>query len=280
MLDRIVAWAQSSGDVQAVLLLGSHARVDVPADEWSDIDLGVLVDEPARYLDSSDWLDEFGPVLLTVVEPSAVGGGWERRVLFESGIDVDFNVVPAELAAALDDVIDDPHVRAVLGRGVRVLVDKLGRASMLERVSAGPSVPAESISVTAYRTLSHAFWFSLLGAAKKLRRGEVWVAKTSCDGALQERIVELLAWNVRLQDPAADTWHRGRFLERWAGDTELRELRAASAMYDADDVARALRCSADLFERLETDCARRAGYPIAVAHAAVRAQLDRVLPVR
>src|SRR5690242_4858289 len=71
MLKRIVEWGTSRDDIRGVVLLGSQARRERPADEWSDIDLAVFADGPDRYLTSSDWLAPLGRVLVTTVESSA-----------------------------------------------------------------------------------------------------------------------------------------------------------------------------------------------------------------
>ena len=54
---------------------------------------------------------------------------------------------------------------------------------------------------------------------------------------------------------------------------DLGELAAAYARYDADDVARALWATVELFERIE----REIGRPPAVPHAEVRQYLRTVL---
>ena len=49
-LDEVTGWARSRDDVHAVLLVGSQARAETPADELSDIDLVLFVSEPELYL--------------------------------------------------------------------------------------------------------------------------------------------------------------------------------------------------------------------------------------
>jgi len=262
MIARIVGWANGRADVQAVVLLGSQARTEHKADQWSDIDVVLLVDDPDRYLSSEAWLEHLGSPLLTLVQAAALGGGLERRVLFRSGMDVDFALVPAALAHDLVAVSDDPQVRTVLGRGIKVLVDKTGfiRAALdgLPHSGAAADVPSQA----ELDQISKDFWYHVILAAKKLRRGEVWVAKAECDSHLKRLVVELMAWRARLEGPAVDAWHEGRFLEEWADDRSLHELRDAYARYDADDVARALRATADMFEHLELACAHRLASPL------------------
>ena len=50
LLERIVGWAERRPDIQAPVLLGSQARRDHLADQWSDLDLELVTDQPDRYL--------------------------------------------------------------------------------------------------------------------------------------------------------------------------------------------------------------------------------------
>jgi aminoglycoside 6-adenylyltransferase len=98
-LDEVSCWAAERPDVRAAILLGSQARRDTPADPASDVDVTLFVDEPASYLDDATWIRHFGEPLLSFREPTAVGGFEEQRVLFRDGLEVDFAIVPAAVAA-------------------------------------------------------------------------------------------------------------------------------------------------------------------------------------
>ena len=265
-LQEVAAWARGRRDVHAVVLVGSQARTDLPADEFSDVDLVLLVDDPAPFTGSADWLERFGRPLLTFVEPAAVGPLLERRALFESGLEVDFALVPA---AAVHALLAEPEVDVVFARGYRVLHDDLALEDELARAARfEPAVPAPAD----LGELSQDFWYHVLWAAKKLRRGELHVAKQACDCYLKTLLVGLLAETVRARDAAADTWHRARFLERWAAPADVEELRQTYAVYQADDVARALRATARMFERLEQELGRTR-----VDHDEIFRRLDALL---
>jgi len=114
LLVAVAAWARQRTDVDAAAVIGSHARALVPADRWSDIDIVLVVDDPVTYVADAGWLAVFGRPLLTFTEPTAVGGFVERRVLFDTGQDVDFALVPS---AAVEQIADHPDAAAVFGRG-------------------------------------------------------------------------------------------------------------------------------------------------------------------
>jgi len=91
-LDEVVSWGRDQEDIRVIVLLGSQAREESPADEHSNVVL--FADDPGRYLGDGDWLRLFGEPLLTFVEATPVGGFAERRVLFRDGLEVDFTVPP------------------------------------------------------------------------------------------------------------------------------------------------------------------------------------------
>jgi aminoglycoside 6-adenylyltransferase len=263
-LDDLARWARSQADIRAVLLVGSQARVDSPADDLSDVDLALFVDDPERYLRDAGWVRSFGEPLLTFLEPTAVGGFEERRVLFRDGLEVDFSILPAVIAKE-----PPPEAEAVLVRGFSILYDGIGLPT-LEPADIAPSRPPTQELLD---HLSNDFWYHLLWGAKKLRRGELLLAKQVCDCYLTERIVQLVRWRAYDQD----TWHGYRFFERWAGEQTAQALGPTFAQYDAADIGRALRAKGELFGELERGVAQRFGLVEPVDPAEVLRRLGALL---
>ncbi len=92
----------------------------------------------------------------------------------------------------------------------------------------------------------------------------------------------MIGWHATVRAPGTDTWHRGRFLERWAPPDVLRELRTTSGRYDPTDVARAIEASVVLFERLgrETAMKMEMAYPDESHRAAIGWLSDCLAPFR
>jgi len=263
-LDEVSRWAAGRPDVRAAVLLGSQARVDAPADPASDVDVTLFVDDPASYLDDTTWIDHFGEPLLSFREPTAVGGFEEQRVLFHDGLEVDFAIVPAAVAAEIP-----PEADGVFARGFRVLY--ADGISFPEREPSSIETPAPTQE--RFDQLVNDFWYHVLWAAKKLWRGEVLVAKQACDGWLTGRLVELARW----RSDKADTWHGSRFFERWAGDDLVDALGPTFARYEAEDVARALRAKAELFGRVEDEVAARFDLVVQEDRVEVLGRLEALL---
>jgi aminoglycoside 6-adenylyltransferase len=257
LLKQVIGWAQSQAGIRAAALVGSAARQDHPADEWSDLDLVLVAVDPRAYLGSTAWLAEFGEVWFSYQEFHCEGQeACERRVLFAGGQDVDFMVYSIESARQRFAGTFVPEMAA---RGLRVLLDKDGILPPLPTVSSrGPVQPP---SYKEFSEVVNDFWFHTVWTAKKLRRGELWTAKRCCDDYMKrELLLRMLEWQRRAEEPGADTWFNGRFIEQWASPAALEKLRIAFAHYDEQDVWRALRASMDLFDQVARETARRWGY--------------------
>ncbi|MFN8026540.1 MAG: aminoglycoside 6-adenylyltransferase [Acidimicrobiia bacterium] len=252
-IEQLHSWASARDDVHALVLLGSQARTDHPADDSSDIDVVLAVDDPTTYLADDDWLHSFGAVMASFVDATPVGGMSERRVLFASGQDVDFTFVPVEMMRLLPEFAEDPDVRGMFGRGVRILIgDDALRAGIARIVPPLPGDPAPVDSDLG--AVSNRFWFKLVWAAKKWRRGELWVAMTTCETVLTTCLVDMLRSRTSLRDPTRDLWHGNRYLEEWLEPDVVEALAATRGGYGRDAIATSLRRVAAMFTDVESEC--------------------------
>jgi aminoglycoside 6-adenylyltransferase len=269
----VADWAREREDVRGALVVGSQARAESPADRWSDLDIVLFVDDPQALAADESWVASFGTPVLTFLEATAFGGGVERRVLYETGEDVDF---PLLEATAWRELGSAPEARVLLAHGYRVLHDELGLEEGLAELAPPAADPPPDSA--ALKELSSDFWYHALWTAKKLRRGEIFTAIDCLDGYLKWRLLTLLRWHARSVDPSVETWHGGRFLERWADPGALAALERAYAHYDLRDVARALWETIDLFQGLEEEVARRLGFEVGLDHAHLRRRVADVVP--
>ncbi len=248
LIERLVAWAQAQENIRAAILIGSRARSDHPADEWSDLDVFVAARDIRVYIDSSAWVEQIGTPWLTFIEQTGDGRSLERRVLFESGLDVDFAFFPFE---GIEQMLNDgvpPDALDVFRRGARVLLDRDGLAARMLEAARQPASPPAPPSEGEFLGAANDFWYHALWTAKHLRRGELWWAKSGCDDRLKYLLRRMLEWHARaVRGGEYDTWIRGRFLEEWVDPRVLKELPRAFAHYDVEDLWRALLATMDLF---------------------------------
>ena len=259
---RVADWAQARRDLRAVLVVGSQVRTDRPADEWSDIDFALITTDPGSYVRDDSWLATFGTVWVSYVEDAGVDieDAWECRAMYEGALDVDFGLLRLSIVEAMLSAGIPPRIGETLLRGLQAPVDKDGLVSRLLAACSPPSrpgLPKESEFLCQVKDSL----FRVAQAAKKLRRGELMMAKVACDGYLKDRLRVMLGWHARaLQGSEADLWHDNRFLEQWADPRAVAAFGGIYARYDREDIARALLATLDLYRWLAQETACKLGY--------------------
>jgi len=202
--------------------------------------------------------------LITFLEPTSSGGGMERRVLFKGMLDVDFAVFPVKDVQYLVQNEIPPDVAEIFGRGARILLDKDGMANQIRlRVSSVKTRPRSPPSQHEFLEVVNDFWYHVVWTVKKLKRGELWTAKFCLDSYLKWKcMLRVIEWHSRAEKGwTYDTWHNGRFLEKWANKQIIEGLRDTFAYYDKDDVERALLATMNAFRWIAKETAEKLGYP-------------------
>jgi aminoglycoside 6-adenylyltransferase len=275
---RLTAWAETQDGIRAAVLIGSRARADHPADEWSDLDVLLVVRDMAAYTGQAEWVAQVGEPWLTFIEQTGDGRSLERRALFAGGLDVDFAFFPDEALRQMFEHGAPPDALDVFRRGARVLIDKDGLAARMLAAAREPAQLPAPPSEGEFLQCVNDFWYHTLWTAKHLRRGELWWAKSGCDERLKYLLRQMLEWQARAaQGPGHDTWLRGRFLEEWADPRALAELPGVYAHYDAEDVWRALLATMDLFRWTSQEVEERLGFSYPTTGAEHAAELVGVM---
>ena len=248
-------WAEVRADIRMILIVGSMARQDHPADEFADLDLVIFTTDLATYRDPDRWLRPIGRSL--VCSPfERRDGCLEFLALFEGGHEVDFSFSPLE---QLDRLAPDGVLPEVYDRGYDVLLDKDGLSKRLPRPSYGPvwklKPPAEAFE----RTVS-GFWHEADYCARCIRRRDLWGAKLS-DGELKGKLLTMMEWHAGSRHGwQCDTWAYSRYLGEWTDDRTWAALSDVYGKFDAGDSWRALLATMELFSRLAGEVAAREGY--------------------
>lgn len=255
IINNFIQWGNSTEKLYVAMIIGSQARKDHPADDFSDLDIIMVVNEPDYFLQSNDWLEQIGNLHISFIEDT-IGGGRERRVLFDNALDVDFVILSRE---NFDDAIKGGESE-ILKRGYLVLIDKIGVQSLL------PSAAAEKpsyILMTEYKfdNMTNDFWYHAVWTAKKLIRGELWTAKACVDNYMKQQLLTLIECHAHaLNGMDYDSWHSGRFLEEWAERWVIQKLSDCYAHYERNDIKNALLSTMDLFRQIAVEVADKLNY--------------------
>lgn len=249
---RIVDWAATRDDIRAVMVAGSRARRDHPADSWSDLDLILYSSDVWAYDWPQAWLPELGTVWVTV--PELLPDGLpEHLVLFDGGLKVDFSFLPLEKLTA---PVQSGILPRMFQRGYHILLDKDSLAAQLPP-SPGIEPPTLPPSSEVFLQVVRQFWYGAYKVAIALRRGELWRAKTN-DHALKSVLLQLIEWHAQaIHDWQHDTWIEGRFMHEWTDPETWQALFDTFGRFDAASGWHALDATMALFSRLATEVAPR-----------------------
>ena len=258
---RILAWAAAREDLLAGLVVGSRARSDGTADQWSDLDLILFTNSPQSYMEDSSWLDEFGELWATSL--SRTGSGYpEWFALYAGGLKVDIVFVPVLPADvhSLPRMLADFAFQDVLQRGLRVLFDKTGTADD-EPYLPAPSTARALPNQREFQDAEAHFWIVAAKAARLVKRNDQWRAKQACDSELKACLLTMLEWHARaVYGPEWDIWYEGRFVADWAETRAVSAIAGTFATYDQTDLMRALLATMALYRRLADEIADLKNY--------------------
>ena len=236
-----------------MIAIGSTTRESVKADEYSDLDLIIVTDNPTSWY-SGEYPKLLGEISIEFVEPT-LGNGKEYRAVYDEDKDVDMIIFTPE---QFTEAVKNGTAEEVMNRGYDLLCDKAG-FSELVREYVKPSVSSPQISELEYLNLTNDFYFHNIWAAKKLLRGELWSAKMCVDAYLKKYLLKMIELYCYKKD-GRDVWHDGRFIDRWADDWILEKLKVCFAHYEKNDTGNALTSTHELFKKLAADVADMNGY--------------------
>jgi aminoglycoside 6-adenylyltransferase len=264
IINRFCTWAQSQDDIRAAFIVGSQVRTDRPADQWSDLDIVVISSDPDRYLSDESWLVNIGPFWFSFVEQQAVGSELERRVLFEGCRDVDFALLPAGMIEEMLLKGLPPEIAAIFRRGYRFILDKDGIQKRLDIITFAEP-PYQPPTQEEFLNRCKHYWYHTVWLMKKLHRGEIWMAYVCLNNYMSWHLLKMLEWHAHtIHGGHYDTWHNGRFVEKWADPQAVARLPQAFSHYDPADIQRALQEQILFFRRIAQETAEclHYSYPI------------------
>ncbi|SET51137.1 aminoglycoside 6-adenylyltransferase [Salinibacillus kushneri] len=251
IIERFVKYAQEEENIRAAIIVGSRARRVKPADKWSDLDLVIFSRNPEYLLFNQEWIHEIGKTYISFLENTAVGGGTERRVLFEGGLDVDFACLSTSI---ISEVEEQNEAIGVFSKGSKLLIDK---DKLLESILEVAISTRPSINLATKEEINnsiHDFWYHAVLTSKKLCRGEILVGKSICDSYMKNLLISIIKIQTKLKRGVEfDTWHGFRFFEEWADSNIIDSFKRLYAHYEEKDVWNALKNTMSIFRESAID---------------------------
>ncbi len=267
----LIQLARDREDIYAVIEFGSQARTKQKADDYSDLDIMIITSKPDYYIGQDEWLEHIGETRISFVEPTFAGGR-ERRILFSGNLDVDYVMLTKEQCSS---IFEDHFIDVIVSRGYCILYDSIELSERFDAIkSYGEQEKTKMSRMTEaeFTNRINDFWFHIVWASKKLRRGELWSAKMCIDAYLKNHLLSMMEfYHISIHGAEYDVWHDGRFLDQWADEDVRAELMDCFGHYSLESMEQALERTAVLFARLAKESAHRNAYqyPITVQQYAL-----------
>ena len=248
LVDQFTRWGEACDSLYCAVIVGSQARSDHKADEFSDLDLILIVEDPGVYISTSQWLGDIGSYHISFTEKS-IGEGMQRRVLFDNALDVDFMIFPKSRM----ETLFSGEIATMLERGYYILIDKIGmKDSIVLPDRASHCFPEEGDFIN----IVHDFWYHSVWTVKKLKRGEIWAAKSCLDSYMKQLLLSMIEVHARsTRGLSFPPWHDGRFVDEWAEEWIVEKLGSCFSLYNEQSIENALLSTMDLYRAIALEVA-------------------------
>lgn len=261
-LERIRTWCKRESNIAGAVIIGSQARRELTADNWSDLDLMLFVHDVAPLLNTRDWLDPFGHAVCIFNETVPLPYDWDwhvRRVLYDDYRDIDFSLLPY---ACLNEVL--LVNREIMAKGYGVIYDSAEGelASQIQAsIDAMGDTPPFSLTPQDFDNTLNDLLFHIIWAFKKIKRNELWVAVRCINFYIGSLLLRLVEWhNATVSCTSSHISYDGRFLEARTDEAIRERLRYCVTKYDAQDAVDTLGHLLDTAQFLAEQIAEHNGY--------------------
>lgn len=199
VIQRLVDWACRRDSIRCMLLTSSRANPHGVVDALSDYDMLLAVTDVRAYPADRSYLNELGEVLVVYHDPLQIEAGFERFAditQYADGVKIDYTFYPTGYFGWL---AEQPALPDDLDLGYRVLVDKDGLASGLQRPTHRAYIPTPP-GEAEYLTVVEEFFHEATYVAKNLWRGELIFWKHCLDEMMKgQMLLRMLEWRMEIE---------------------------------------------------------------------------------
>lgn len=194
-LTSIVKWAEKNGDVRAVLLTSSLVNPLAVVDEYSDLDIELILEDNTNYISDKSWTLNFGNPIAMIEEDENCFEDKHamKMVLYEDGVKVDFKLFSKSKFLKETEQKELPEDWDI---GYKILIDKDGITKQMLKPTYQVSI-IQKPSEEKFRQTINDFWWDTTYVAKCLLRDEIFYAKFMSETVIRtEYLTPLIEWHI------------------------------------------------------------------------------------
>ena len=229
MFDLILGVAQKDERIRAVIMNGSRANPDAPADIFQDYDIVYIVTEIASFKTEPTWIDPFGERMIMqlpedMVDPPPSGDdGYAYLIQFADGNRIDLSLFPVARIAEMDR--DSQSVLLLDKDGI---IEPFPPASDRDYLVQPPTAKV-------FADCCNEFWWVSTYVAKGLWRKEISYAKAMQDQVVRPMMMKMLNWYIGIKTGfSVSPGKYGKYLKQYLEPELWDQLMATYADADYD----------------------------------------------
>ena len=255
----ILKTAEADPRIRAVILNGSRANPNAPADKFRDFDIVYYVNDLKSFTSDHSWIDVFGErIILQLPDEMGLYPGdadkhracFSYLMLFKDGNRIDLTLFP------VNKVNKDNHPESLS----IVWLDKDG-------LFAGIRPPSDKDhhitkpSAKLFADTCNEFWWVCTYSAKALTRGEITYAREVTETIIRPMFMRMVDWYVGCEtDFSASTGKGGKFMQKYLPPEIYEKLLLTYPDADIEHNRTSLLVMTELFASLAKHTAQKLGF--------------------
>ena len=259
-LNQVIQWVEQQPNIRAALLTSSLTNPNAPVDQFSDLDIDLVLSNYEEFLQDDSWISNFGNIITTIVEGEEAFDGRcsSRMVLYEDYSKIDFLIFSVERfreEVAKETLHEDWDI------GYRVLVDKDGLTAAMPPPT-HKAFTIEKPTEEKFHWVLNNYWWDMTYVAKCLARHELYYAKFMSDYVMRfEHQQVLLEWYIGSEYNWEVTTNKyGRLFKKFLPPEIWQLATTTFAGAGLEDNWRALYAFAAMGRQIGKELASRLGY--------------------
>jgi len=277
---QLCALAKDDQQVKALLSFGSVGAGK--QDAFSNLDAYMITGKPQLFLRKEVWEKCLGNVLSFFVQQNRKG--YLLMIILENGLRIDLVLMPYRMLKKTGRYLRMKKMRNYLltgisrkrvqrrmelmagdlERGYELLYDNAGVDAVIRSVidhhNAG--LVKDAPDSYAFYVNYGQFWQTNYHAMVKLIREDFYYAVVVLDNLVKKLLLEMIEWQYRELQPAADLFYNGANIREWCDEVLVKELQHIFPHSSIQDMRKAMLKEMDVYKRVSHALAKRYGYQL------------------
>lgn len=206
VIEKIIKFVEKRNDLLYVIQNGSRVNPSVSPDEYADYDIIVGCSNPKKYIDSNEWIDEFGDLLIIQKNECQENDvSWPIFLMqFKDGLRIDLQYYPGDgIKKYFEDSLS------------KIILDKNG----IFKIQFEPSEKSYTVkkpNEEKYNREVNNFWWCLINVGKGLARKELTYSRFMYEAIVRNNFLNIVGWYAGINNNwEINCGKFGKFINRY-----------------------------------------------------------------